>query len=477
MIHNRLPKLLAALVLLAVAPIAAAEPTTQPTSEPPPAEKWGATGYPDAWKSLSSAERGYKLLTEKAYLPPDFDQATFDATWQQWPEPLRSQAEQASPDERRQMAFARYGLTPRPDDPTKPLQYVVDAEGNWTMNCFACHGGEVLGKTVPGLPNRRFALQTLTEETREVKIELAKPLSRMDLGSVFVPLGATNGSTNAVMFGVVLMHFRDADLHIHEDRGIPKMVHHDMDAPAWWNFKRKDYLYIDGFAGKGHRGLMQFMLIKQNGPEKFRSWEEEFKDVFAYISSIEAPKYPHKIDEPLAAEGKVIFNRTCAECHGSYGEASEYPERMVPIDEIGTDRTRFEALTPAHRKAYGESWFTDYKKLPNIDAPEGYVAPPLDGIWASAPYLHNGSVPTLWHLLHPAERPTVWKASKEAYDHERMGLQVETFEKLPAEARSGAARREYFTTKAFSKSAAGHDFPNKLSEAERRSVLEYLKTL
>src|SRR5947208_476911 len=86
----------------------------------------------------AAVERGYRFLVEKAYLPPDFDQETFDLVWKQWPEPLRSQAEKASPDQRRKMAFERYGLTPRPDDPSKPLQYVVDSHGNWTMNCFAC---------------------------------------------------------------------------------------------------------------------------------------------------------------------------------------------------------------------------------------------------------------------------------------------------------------------------------------------------
>ncbi|MBW8885391.1 MAG: hypothetical protein JF612_11615, partial [Planctomycetia bacterium] len=234
-------------------------------------------------------ERGYLFLVDKPYLPPDFDQETFDATWKRWPEPLRSKAATLSPNERRKVAFERYGLTPRPDDPTKPLQYVVDSQGNWTMNCFACHGGTVPkangGQRLwPGAPNARFALQTLTEETRLVKAELEKPLSRMDLGSVLVPLGTTNGTTNAVMFGVLLMAYRDADLTVHKSRPPPKMVHHDMDAPPWWHFQRKKMIYIDGFAAKGHRGLMQFMLVPQNGPDKFRESEADFRDVFAYMS-------------------------------------------------------------------------------------------------------------------------------------------------------------------------------------------------
>ena len=120
-----------------------------------------------AAQAQTPAERGYKFLTEKAYLPLDFEQETFDNVWKSWPAPLRQEAEDASAEDRRRLAFERYGLTPRLDDPTQPLQYVVNKQGEWTMNCFACHGGQILGKTVPGLPNSRYALETLTEETRE----------------------------------------------------------------------------------------------------------------------------------------------------------------------------------------------------------------------------------------------------------------------------------------------------------------------
>ncbi len=99
-------------------------------------------------------------------------------------EPLRSVAEKSTLDERRRMAFERYGLTTRPDDSGKPLQYVVDDAGNWTMNCFSCHGGSVYGVSTPGAPNNRFALQTMTEEIRATKFRLGKPLSRMDVGAL-----------------------------------------------------------------------------------------------------------------------------------------------------------------------------------------------------------------------------------------------------------------------------------------------------
>src|SRR5947209_20216335 len=82
-------------------------------------------------------ERGYRLLLTKPYLTPDFDQETFDELWKVWEAPLQAKAEKATPAERRKMAYSRYGLVERPDDPKhRPMQYVVDDRGNWTMNCL-----------------------------------------------------------------------------------------------------------------------------------------------------------------------------------------------------------------------------------------------------------------------------------------------------------------------------------------------------
>ena len=138
---------------------------------------------------------------------------------------------------------------------------------------------------------------------------------------------------------------------------------------------------------------------------------------------------------------------------------------------------RLDALTPQHRDSYGQSWFADFGRKMNLSDPGGYVAPPLDGAWASSPYFHNGSVPTLWHVLHPDKRPGVWKRSATEFDAERIGWKIETFDSLPADVTDGWQRRAYFDTRAFGKSAVGHDFPNALSDDEKRAVLEYLKTL
>ena len=230
-----------------------------------------AAGEPPAGLSPAapSAERGYRFIAEKAYVPASFSQSTFDALWESWPEGLRARAAKASPEERRRMTYERYGLTPRAEGPAgKPLQYVVDARGLWTINCFACHGGEVAGRVVPGLPNARLALQDLADDVARVEALKHKTPEVGGMMLSRVPLGETHGTTNAVMFSVALLAFRDADLNVVLPTSAPRFVHHDLDAPPWWNVKKRKRLYLDGLVAKNHRSLMQFLLVPTNGPAR-----------------------------------------------------------------------------------------------------------------------------------------------------------------------------------------------------------------
>ncbi|MCU0708124.1 MAG: cytochrome c [Pirellula sp.] len=437
--------------------------------------------FASLFESMSDeAKLGYRHLVESVYLPHDFDEEVLQELDRMVHEtPMQDVTLSASS---RESTWQAYGLTPRPDDPRKPLQYVVTDSGKYVMNCFACHGGSVYGAVYPGAPNNLYALESLTEAVRSIKIQQGKPLAHMDVGSMFMPLGTSNGTSNAVMFGVALMNYRDADLNVHPSRLPAAMVHHDMDAPSWWQFHRKSHIYIDGFAEKGHKGLMQFMLVRQNGPKQFRAWEEDFRKVYAFISELRPPKYPLPIDVEKAAEGRRLFNTHCATCHGEYGDrnettrASEYAEAIVPLEDLGTDGVRLRSLTPRHRKSYGDSWFADYGKQDTRHEVDGYVAPPLDGVWASAPYLHNGSVPSLWHMLHPEERPVVWRRRALAMDEQHIGLLVEELEEVPVNLEP-SAKRWYFDTRVPGKSADGHDYPSILSEPERDALLEYLKSL
>ena len=427
------------------------------------------------------ATRGYRWLRTRPYLPADFDQAVFDRLWTNWPAPDRKKASAADQATRRRMTLDHYGLMPDPDakDPTAgpALGHVPVASGGWAMNCLTCHAGRVDGRVIPGLPNTHLDLQTLVEDVRRTKIKMLKPLSHLDIVSVTLPLSTTRGTTNSVVFGIVLGNYRDKDMVVHLDRRPPKLIHHDMDAPPLWNVRHKTALYCDAFAPKNHRVLMQFMLLPSTSPQRLTSWEPAFRDILAWIESLRPPKYSGAVDLGLAETGRKIFSKASATCHGTYGPTRSYPQRVVAIETIGTDPVRLNALTSDHRTWMKTGWLSRYGKDKVVLKPSGYLAPPLDGIWATGPYLHNGSVPTLWHLLHPKERPAVWRRTSESFDHERIGIDIETFDTVPASVKSERSRRRYFDTSRPGKSAAGHLFPDKLTEAEKRAVLEFLKTL
>ena len=222
---------------------------------------------------------------------------------------------------------------------------------------------------------------------------------------------------------------------------------------------------------------MQFILLPKLSVETLTEWEPEFADILAWIESLDAPRYPFEIDRALASRGERIYRENCSRCHGTYGPGGKYEQQTIALDEVKTDPLRWKSLTPQHRQWMKEGWVSRFGADPVELDPVGYVAPPLDGIWASAPYFHNGSVPTLWHVLHPDARPAVWKRTEDGYDRQKVGLEIETFDKVPAAARHPAQRRRYFDTRLPGKSAAGHTFPNVLDEDEKQAVLEYLKIL
>lgn len=421
---------------------------------------------------------GRQLILDYRFLPQDFHQETFDQLWRDWPEPLRSEAEKASPGKRRELAFSRYGFSPRKDDPSKPMQFVVDKEGYWAMNCFACHGGKVAGQVFEGLPNSHINLETLYEDLRNTKTRMDAAWSQMDQGALAIPMGTSRGTTNAVVFGIALMAYRDKDLNVNP-LSLPRatIIHHDMDAPAWWNVSKRDRLYIDGFVEKNHRALIPFVMDRRNRGKKLRGWEDEFKKVYKYIESLEPPKYPHAIERSLAEKGRAIFEAHCSECHGTYGKDPHYPSRIVDLETIGTDPVRLRALTKNDRKVYHESWYAHYGKDDSVISPDGYLAPPLDGIWATAPYFHNGSVPTLRQVLLPDERPVVWRRTENGYDPQDIGLEVTSLKQVPKSANRPDLKREYFDTRRRGKSASGHDFGANLDEESIIQLLEYLKTL
>ena len=139
----------------------------------------------------------------------------------------------------------------------------------------------------------------------------------------------------------------------------------------------------------------------------------------------EPPKYPFAINAQLSAQGEKLYAQYCANCHGRNGRdfSGEYVGDVVPVEKIGTDRHRLdsytEELAAAQNTLYaGYPWrFSHFRKT------YGYANAPLDGIWLRAPYLHNGSVPTLRDLLNAsAERPQVFYRGYDVFDQAKVGF-------------------------------------------------------
>jgi hypothetical protein len=116
-------------------------------------------------------------------------------------------------------------------------------------------------------------------------------------------------------------------------------------------------------------------------------------------------------------------------------------------------------------------------RRPNeVEAPLAYKARPLDGIWATPPYLHNGSVPSLYDLLSPAaERPKILYLGSHEFDPVKVGIIVQPF--------TGASTLD---TSKPGNSNGGHEFSDRpgpgvvgryLTPEERHELVEYLKTL
>ncbi len=419
--------------------------------------------------------RGKKALEETAFIPGFWPPFAYDQAWKAW-------GVSAKPKDYAAEFRDRYGLHeaayPNAGLPMglRPASLLLGK--GLGIDCMTCHGGSIFGKSYVGLGNSSLDIHALFEEMYRGGNMAVKP-----------PFSFSNarGTNEAGGFAVYLLGFRTPELNLKADQtdlGLKDDACEDV--PAWWLLKKKKTMYFTGGGdATSVRSLMQFMMHPLSLPHDFAKHEPAFRDIRQYLLSLEAPKYPFPVDHTLAEQGERLFKVNCAKCHGIYGEEWTYPNKVIPLDEIGTDRKRFEAVGPAFGKAYNASWFAKEKAgwflggKPGIYT-EGYQAPPLDGVWATAPYFHNGSVPTLDGVLNSKARPTTFTRSfhtnEEDYDKEKVGWIVREV-KPPGPKVTAFERRKVYDTTQPGRSNRGHTYGDGFTPEERRAVVEYLKTL
>ena len=244
------------------------------------------------------------------------------------------------------------------------------------------------------------------------------------------------------------------------------------DIPAIWNLKKYDPEGTTmNWAGDSHDA---YSVIVDSAlgllgapPHNNAEFLDQVTWLQQYLREKAPPTFPFPIDATRAAAGKATFDANCAGCH-----ASDKTGKRMPLAAVGTDPERIRTWSKDNAIAANKvvrGFGIERKGL--VEAPlDGYNPPFLDGIWLRAPYLHNGSVPTLRDLLAPPDqRPKVFWRGYDLYDPVNVG-----FVSQGAEAQRVGTR---YDTRERDASNQGHAFGTTLPPTEKEALIEYLKML
>jgi mono/diheme cytochrome c family protein len=293
------------------------------------------------------------------------------------------------------------------------------------------------------------------------------------------------------------------------------------DMPSIWNIGK--YKAMEKFTGRENSTRLNFagdsydansVIIDSDlglygrAPPNNKDFLDKKDWLYKYLSSYEAPKFrdvfPNVIDEKFekkAEAGKAVFAAHCASCHWSDRTTGiPAPPRdqirtgtVVPVGEVGTDIERIKSWNKdaaIHSNEVVKDFGIERKGLVEAN-PTGYIAAFLDGIWLRAPYLHNGSVPTLRDLLTPVDqRPQFFYRGYDVYDTVNGGFvsteaQAQRLapgwkmksEDLKSEMKAMMAAATPYDVHKRSNGNKGHEYGVTLPEADKEALIEYLKTL
>ncbi len=244
------------------------------------------------------------------------------------------------------------------------------------------------------------------------------------------------------------------------------------------------------------------------------------------LHKLKPPEWPEEmlgpIDKEKFARGEVLYKKLCVECHqippkpstesgvepSPFAAKSMDLAKLIPLDKVKTDPNRVvnfaktvggvpfaqklkEVAYNLTNQAFIDNDVTD-KERALMDRPEaevdwpvnnGYLARPLVASWATAPYLHNGSVPTLYDLLSPSDkRPKQFVVGYREFDPVKVGfvsdpkdVPKDLLGKPPITIYSVLATKDGATTPIEGNSNSGHDYGVDLDDKQKMDLIEYLK--
>lgn len=370
----------------------------------------------------------------------------------------------------------------------------------WTVNCLVCHTAEIDGVAYLGAGAKVFdelwlgeALKRLTSDPwrrllprDSVDSALAADANRILNSHHHDKIDSlTRARSTAFAASHVELYMR---AHGNRMPEVGDVGRGDVKTPPLWHTAAKmptRRWYTDGSFHGPFPLMASSMELEKDRPFDaliqvvIPTIKEEFVSV---IRHLRPPHYPYEIDQAQAARGRQLFHTIgCSQCHGVYDGRGNARWPGVHAD-VGTDRSRIEVVSDGFIEAFNSSPLAQEGALRKS---RGYAATPLTGVWANFPYLHNGSVPTLHHLLGPAsERPKIFEVmAARRLDRVRVGqpLYVDPrHERLgePELRRRFGHDRNWFNSERPGSANVGHDFWSRIrTDANRRALIEYLKTL
>jgi mono/diheme cytochrome c family protein len=342
-------------------------------------------------------------------------------------------------------------------DPNNGLEVV-------SLSCGGCHIGKVDGpggklKHMFGSPNGQFnqfriAIVKTVNDARytaafagtpleplatgfKAKVNQGRDLINATLGGfTFNPARFPNAPDLNAMdkpgyldaIGVALVTLVIPDVQAGNFSTIPLVLPPSpaqVDIPSVWNQSARDVAQWDGSIPSAvHRNLAAEIGVMQVPAAVSFANAKATSD---FVANLPATPYPFDVDAAKATKGAALYTRYCVSCHQSEGT------KFFTAADVGTDPNRANTITAEGRARLlpllratctdpAVCDLPDEEIIQPVDQIRGYISGPLDGIWARAPYLHNGSVPNLRALLVPSQRPATFARGSRRYDQKNVGF-------------------------------------------------------